>query len=331
MKKTIIVLAALLTMLLSCGKKQVETPATVFMWEENDLKGRVKSVTTTTFRDFDDGAVGYEVEHYSTSKQLTEITGYAADGTVRRRLLITYNEQEQLVAEQDVYYSKGRANDTLSILNTYNDKGLQVKREKYHNGDLIDYTEKEYDDNGWLILNKEGNEQLETRYSYDEDGRIIRLERLYDRTVYEYDKQGKLTGKKVYENGSNLLLLTESFEYDGQGRLTKEAARDAETPSTLDYDKIIRYDEESRVLEQKTVDANGKVEQYTTYTYDEKGNMVRLEQQLDNPLYVKGISSSVLLTVTEYSYDGQGNWIQAVHNIDEAELTVKRKIEYYEQ
>lgn len=311
--------------LLSCGSKQSVKTADVTEWNENDLKGTVKVVKTYLY--YSDGELGSSyVEQFDENNRLIEKTEYDGGTIIDRHTTYSYNNNGNLSLKKSINYRYSEDGDTSDFIYTYNDNGLNTGITEIYTSNPFDVIENEYDDKGLLVRSiSYGDESTEIHYAYDENGKLARTQRLYDHAIYEYDQDGKLISRKVYQNGDDeagdhMLLLTESYEYDDNGRLIKEYARDADGPSTLDYDKVMRYDDKNRLVELKITDSEGRIERHITYTYDEKDDMVELIKLLDHAFSRE---------TSTYTYDKEGNWIEAHHNFDSTEAKVIREIEYY--
>lgn len=318
MNRTILLLAVA-SLLYACGTKQTNTNSVTVGWDEGSLKGNVKSVTTSSY--YQDGKLAsINTELYNQHNRIIEGTYYLSDSVIDYKAVYSYDSKNNLTLYRCISYGNNKAKDTIDLIYTYNEKGLNVKIEEVYGEIMLSKAEKEYNSEGLLTRIIEGDEFSETIFNYDKAGKLTEEKRQYIRTAYTYDKNGNLIKSEDFENGSDALLMTRTYTYDESGRLTKETLRDAEESSTLDSDKTIRYDEEGREVELKIVNASGIVERLITYTYDEKGNMVELKKQLNHTLITE---------ISTYTYDEIGNWIEARYDFDGSIFTVKRKIEYY--
>ena len=323
------VLTAISTLLLlvSCGTSQPD--AAVTQWDEDNLNGKVKSVTTRFFAAITPVPEGFNnaiiknTERFDEDGKLIEEI-YSVDSVIDDHVFYSYNNDGNILQRK----SCSEDNDYTTLIYTYNDKGLNTKIEEEHsNGVTFVLIEKEYNEQGLPIRTFENNHETEIAYTYDSNNRLYETIRLYDRVVHDYDNSGRLVSLKTYENGSNKLLTIETLVYDSRGRLTKESYRDAESPSTLNYDRIMGYDDKDRLVERKfiSIDMNGKesLGNQFIYTYDEKGNMVE-EKALTNHF-----DNTSTIQISTYTYDEQGNWIKAQYAGKEETVTTTREIEYY--
>ncbi|WP_338968568.1 hypothetical protein LDJ99_10040 [Fusobacterium nucleatum] len=156
-------------------------------WKKKDLKGKVKTMTETTYK--------YE------------------DNEVKKKKTI-FNENGYIIEE--LHYDKNRK-EPYSYKKRYNDKGLLVESHEHT------YTY-EYDKNGNLVQIKRPKNSayggLE-RTTYNKAGKIIRTQTF---TQNQYDKAGvKITDDSNYlkdKNGELYQSLTDySYIYNKDGKL----------------------------------------------------------------------------------------------------------------
>lgn len=138
-----------------------------------------------------------------------------------------YNEDGVKVAEYFVPFGEDfYERDTL----IYNDKGRLVNKITYKN-DGTESKRNEYDYKGDQILEEryilKGNLQTRSIYSYNDEGRVSKIERYFRGThsedwIHEYDKSGDLiTFKTVSAKGETTLL--HKFEYNEKGLRIKHS------------------------------------------------------------------------------------------------------------
>lgn len=155
----------------------------------------------------------------------------------------------------------------------YNPNGLLIRKTGFKNGEYQDEILYEYDDNGNLISQSEGNPEsgatsLAKSYEYDDAGNLIQ-ETQYDFDgnvnqywTYEYDQDGKQTVKHNYNPaGEEILEAVEcqwKYEYDGEGRVAEEW--------------------------QESV-ASGRKYEWYQYEYDEYGNLCKKTDALNKTTY----------------------------------------------
>ena len=156
-------------------------------WKDKELKGKVKSMTETTYK--------YE------------------DNEVKKKKTI-FNENGYIIEE--LHYDKNRK-EPYSYKKRYNDKGLLIESHEHT------YTY-EYDKNGNLAQTKRtknGTYRTLEKTIYNKAGKIIRTQTF---TQNQYDKAGvKITDDSNYlkdKNGELYQSLTDySYIYNKDGKL----------------------------------------------------------------------------------------------------------------
>ena len=206
-------------------------------WKDKELKGKVKSMTETTYN------YGYS----------------GKDNEVKKKKNI-FNENGYIIEE--LYYDKNRK-EPYSHKKRYNNKGLLVESHEHT------YTY-EYDKNGNLVQIKRPKNSayggLE-RNTYNKSGKIIRTQTY---TQNQYDKAGvKVTDDSNYlkdKNGELYQSLNDySYIYDKKGRL-QETRDNTSSSGTIKYS----YETEDG-LYVKTAEL--ATQKFVTY-YDKDGNEV---------------------------------------------------------
>ena len=207
-------------------------------WKKKELKGKVKSMTETTYN------YGYSGKDNEVNKKKT-----------------IFNENGYIVEE--LHYDKNRK-EPYSYKKRYNDKGLLVESHEHT------YTY-EYDKNGNLVQIKRPKNSayggLE-RTTYNKAGKIIRTQTF---TQNQYDKAGvKITDDSNYlkdKNGELYQSLTDySYIYNKDGKL-QEIRDNVFSSGTIKYSYEYEdglYVETAELVTQK----------FVTY-YDKAGNEVK--------------------------------------------------------
>ena len=148
---------------------------------------------------------------------------------------------------------------------------------------------------------------------------------------FEYDAKGLMT-KKIYNFhvnvnngnpfGNNYSSSKYIYEYDENGRLTKESHYDS-------YDKLDDwsekvYDLAGNVIKDSYYDGDGSLERYSTFEYDKQGNLLKetfydgdgkLSSSLKNEYGAQGNlykaehynADDVICEIELYEYDSSGN------------------------
>ncbi|WP_057245511.1 RHS repeat-associated core domain-containing protein [Duganella sp. Root198D2] len=192
---------------------------------------------------------------------------------------------------------------------------------------------------------------ITARYSYDANGRLVQgLQSRGDNSIvfgvrYVLDANGRRTQIAEFDAGSTLAgetlsnpVVTNDFEFDAYGRLTREQvhARNpaADSDTQYKYDKVgnriertrtsgavtaitnYNYDSNDRLLSETTSTGSSRME--TTYAWDANGNLLSkavggLQNFYgwdgDNRLVEvkRGTSQAQARTVAQFAYDGNGN------------------------
>ena len=206
-------------------------------WKDKELKGKVKSMTETTYN------YGYSGKDNEVNKKKT-----------------IFNENGYIIEE--LHYDKNRK-EPYSYKKRYNDKGLLVESHEHT------YTY-EYDKNGNLVQTKRTkNETYRTleKTIYNKEGKIIRTQTY---TKNQYDKTKiKITDDSNYFKDKDRELYQSlsdySYIYDKKGRLQ-------ETRDNIFSSGTIKYSYETEDgLYVKTAEL--ATQKFVTY-YDKAGNEV---------------------------------------------------------
>ena len=120
-------------------------------------------------------------------------------------------------------------------------------------------------------------------YTYDSFGRLLTVK---EETLHSDWQEAELVGyTNIYDEKGNCLVQENSFgklvrQYDDHGSIRLE--EHYRLDGTHDYSKIfvIKYDDQGRMVESSEVCSdhvlvNYSYEQHLTFTYDDKGNMVK--------------------------------------------------------
>jgi len=191
---------------------------------------------------------------------------------------------------------------------TYNEQGDATKwvtTSVYYddNGDREVTTEMnyryKYDENGRIVeetsINDYGTE-ITTKYVYNERGDVIKKENNGDtdrciETSYEYDENGILRKSTEISNAWTTSLY--EAEYNEHGDMVSEKSITSDDEHTYEY----TYNEQGLMLTKCARYASGKTTTYR-YTYDEQGRLIK-------ELNFNGTDEANAVT-KEYTYDEQG-------------------------
>lgn len=202
---------------------------------------------------------------------------------------------------------------------TYSDTGSPLTTKIYFQDTLRSSTSVRVS-NGityMTVTDSSGNESTQSyEYKYDEAGNVTQYEvssggSVYNRVNYTYDDEGKmLTMTSVTSTGTT---LTE-YSYDENGNLVTMVTSCEETET---YTRLeCTYNEDNRSVREAFYDAEGALQEYVTYEYEDDGKVITaIEYNGDDT--PNG-------TVITYVYDEHNNLIRQTTVIDgeEAEVIV---------
>lgn len=145
----------------------------------------------------------------------------------------------------------------------------------------------EYDERGRVVSEKEeewegeGEESLiESLCERDSQGRYTKMVygspegEIYSSNIYEYDSNGNVTYSE-YRDGKGEVTYATRNRYDADGHLTLSSSQ---SPYAT-YSTASEYDENGR-LSRSTSSVDGKVNNITTYRYDDKDRQVLRTEEM---------------------------------------------------
>ncbi|MDI9818713.1 hypothetical protein [Legionella sp. PL877] len=220
---------------------------------------------------------GPQSQHYRFNKRGEVLAIFSGDNE-RQGLRIEYDAFGRMVSESGTdrvlgrHYQYDTKNNSITIMTS--GRGQVINRLNAF---------------GDILTTLDGNKQ-ETRYTYDADGQLVKVEGPEGKVLdYRYDAAGHLTWQQ--EAGGETL----AFTYDAQGRLLTKTI----DPEGLNLTTTYRYDGIGRQLE--VIEANGLCKQFS---YDAAGRLVQT-----------CIDPDGLQLVTSFSYDERGLLLnQTEHN-----------------
>ena len=275
----------------------------IFTLEDFDLRGTVQSCLVITdygkeeFEFNKEGLLTKNVTRYNDSDY--DITYYKYSGG-------------QLKEKRDENYREGEFDKQTSIAHFFeiDTSGTKKVSEKIisYNGDALDIYE----------------------YSYDEDGKLIKIIRSnnegLDETNIEYSKYKGETTITYFLNGVVLRSIRTSFKKNRKGAkskivLTKEFIEGS--PNSA-QEKIYDSEDKLRSLKEFNYDETKKsfvANKSVNYTYDDKGLLLK---------EVEKIKKSAKTKDYIYQFDGTefGNWVKKI--VTPQNLFTTRSISYYE-
>lgn len=222
-------------------------------------------------------------------------------GTTEERIIAEFTLNDKKLPAQLNHYE----NDSTQIDFVYNDKNILTEMKQQGQsvelGGLTFMTDGEsyqfsYDKNGnpiREILDKQNSGKTTTNYTYDADGKMIKIENI-----------------EQFPGDPNLLKDQSEFVYDAHGNLIKEIFTNEEENDTDIIEFIHTYDANGKLIKKDY--KLGSWQYIHDYTYDENGLLVKeIEQEI-------GWMRDPQESIYSYSYDANGNLIKRV---DEEQAT----------
>jgi RHS repeat-associated protein len=204
-----------------------------------DAAGRIKSFTDT------EGTTSYTYDKNGNVLTVTD-----AQGTISRQFdalnrVVKYTDVNKNV----IQYSYDAVGNLSSIT--------------YPNGSKVSYA---YDAGNHLSTVTDWANRI-TTYSYDKSGNLIKTVRPDGSILTEgYDAARRLTSMKDTDKSGNI-INSYTYEYNGNGQITKEVSSNGQITSTMTYDAL------GRVMSRSDADSTGKATASYTYSYDAAGNI----------------------------------------------------------
>ncbi|MFW6343659.1 MAG: hypothetical protein ACOC2B_02850 [Sediminispirochaetaceae bacterium] len=183
-------------------------------------------------------------------------------------------ETVQVVARESAYYPDGVLDEYRVF--TYKDSSAEVQKEELFSSsdelqEKIEYTYEEEWCTEKTAYGEDGEKRRTHVYSYDEQGNLVE-DALYDSddnlqsvSRYEYNKNGERTKWSIFDIGDSLLAYTEYTYEDGKNTGIENFSPNG---NMEDY-FILEYDGEGRLEKETWYDSSGKVEEYTTFEYED--------------------------------------------------------------
>ena len=131
------------------------------------------------------------------------------------------------------------------------------------------------------------------------DPKVPKNFEVYDQRVKEYNAKGQLVKETILYNNTVAIGETRTFEYDSTGKLVKECLY---TDGQLDDFYMYEYDKDGRITKETEYGAKGKIKNFKTYEYLDKGlTVVRKSIKADGTYY----------RYTVKRYDAAGNLLES--------------------
>lgn len=142
------------------------------------------------------------------------------------------------------------------------------------------------------------NPQTTTPLAPKPDPKVPKNFEVYDQRVKEYNAKGQLVKETIIYNNTVAIGETRTFEYDSTGKLVKECLYlDGQLDDFFTYE----YDKDGRLSKETEYGAKGKLKNFKTYEYLDKGlTVVKKNIKADGTYY----------RYTVKRYDAAGNHLE---------------------
>ena len=135
------------------------------------------------------------------------------------------------------------------------------------------YAYVETDANGWITALGYSDSNISKRFTYDANGNLIQYQDgEYYRTEYIYDSENRLIQDDFYNVMGH--ESTNFYVYNGEGQLVKKTYTWYYSSGSNSNDINYEYDAAGRLVYQETLDSNGQIYIWTSYTYNSAGELV---------------------------------------------------------
>ncbi len=142
------------------------------------------------------------------------------------------------------------------------------------------------------------NPQTTTPLAPQQDPKVPKNFEVYDQRVKEYNAKGQLVKETILYNNTVAVGETHTYEYDAAGKLVKECLY---TDGQLDDFYTYEYDKDGRLTKETEYGAKGKLKNFKTYEYLDKGlTVVKKNIKADGTYY----------RYTVKRYDAAGNHLE---------------------
>ena len=129
-----------------------------------------------------------------------------------------------------------------------------------------------YDSLGKLI--EDGSTFFYNKYSYDESGRLIKLETAVDGSLLSSLYIPPRT--EIMTSDNSAITWIRSFSYDSQGRLSKIENYNKKDGVNFKFTSFQSFEfEGGNICRENLCDETGNITQFYDYTYDQKGNRTK--------------------------------------------------------
>jgi hypothetical protein len=210
----------------------------------------------TSFKSFLRDTLRYsQKKGYDDKNQLTKITDYYNDGSIKSVSSYAYNSKGDVI-------NKTEMNDLGVVLLKqdigYDSEGRKVSEVDYDStGTLLGKT---------LIKNYDANDKIQLIEKYDAN------DSLYAKYVFEYNVKGQETKNTIY-NGLNQILRQSMTKYDANGNRVSFKLYEGELG--LRGTDLTTYNDKGLEIETKTLNHQNKLQHKKVKVYNEKDLLER--------------------------------------------------------
>ena len=169
--------------------------------------------------------------------------------------------------------------------------------------DGVSYYEYEYNDANLLI--EEKSKFHYTKHNYNDNNLLYSSQFYMDPGMFSSHSsvvEASMKREEWVNPDNTAKSLTQKFEYNGTGQLTKKIYTRTSVTSS-EYSEFI-FD--NNRISRQTMFRENEMSFYIDYSYDEKGNLIK-----ESKYYVPSTGIPELWTTTEYEYDSKHNPYQA--------------------
>lgn len=235
---------------------------------------------------------------------------------------VVFDEHNNIMYEE--YHYEGRSGKNEYYLctfeNEYDGEGRLVRQTGWdEHDDMKHKTVAEFDDRGLM--------SRKTKYNYYKPNRHYYLSGV---EMFEYDDDGKMT-RMTIADGSGRVWREETWEYDGNGSLSRKIIRYPDWGETI----RITYRKATEYFIMIRTSYCEKIINYRSSQFDDHGNVVaahqhNVESSLDFDDNLWKTERRDIIRHFDYVYDEHGNWTRHDYYQGDEHYYATRKIEYYD-
>ena len=170
-----------------------------------------------------------------------------------------------------------------------------------------------YDSFGKLI--EDSSSFFYNKYSYDENGRLMKVETASDGFSQLCSSYVDLNNPRKIElmtSANSTITWIRSFKYDNQGRLSKIESYIKKDGENFEFTSFLSFEYEGgNICKENLCDETGNIMQFYEYAYDQKGN--RTNERYNVCIFEGTPSSPKLYYEKTYKYDDYNNPYQILN------------------